>query len=361
LNPKHPQDVKSGKFVKKGLVYHNSFENFINEEAKIRESTPEDVAREIFSNEYSLIEFNEATGKASLVMYSESKDVSIDNMKPEALMNLYRDLRENFPPVSAGIEYHKTYLCGNGFDVVSDDIKDKHKIEMRDECRKLSKNIYMDYYRVGLDKLIFILADDILTFGMAAAEIIYDRDIAFEEFAKEEIVTKDGKSKKVWTTRMPTQREWKSFKKIKRLKIIKDANLRLIPYMNPKSLETKYWTLDEKSKKSVEEHIAEVAGIVKPETGTKLHPFEVLWLSWNTRNIELKGESIIRPVIEMARLVRKIQRAIGTGFERWADKKYFFVCGSEKRPWNRNSQRRFVKYLELMIILLKYYMLLVTQ
>ena len=333
-----------------GLTFNESFESFIKEQAKNSGQSEIEVADDLFSREFMLVEFDEATGDASMKMYAGSKEVPIQDMKPEALMKEYSDLRENFAPVSAGIEYHKTFLCGSGFDIIANDPRDKHKMEMLDVIQKFCRDIHMDYYREGLDKLIYILADDILTYGMAAAEIIYKKDINFEDFADPNTITlSSGTKKKVWETRMPTQKEWKSFKGIDRLKIIEDANSRLIPYVDPKTFETKYWTLDAKGKKTVSDQIAEMAGVTKKGEGTLFHPFEIFWLSWNTRDTKLKGESIIRPALEIARLVRKIQKAIGKGFERWADKKYFFICGTEKRPWNKNAQRRFVTYLSLMI------------
>lgn len=351
LSSKHPQDPKTGKFIKKEpLTFNESFEKYLGEEAKVRGCTPQEVASDLFSREFALIEFDEAKGEASMTMYAGTKEVAIKDMKPEDLMKEYKDLRENFAPVSAGIEYHKTFLCGSGFDVISNDPRDKHKVEMRDEIQKLCRNVHMDYYRQGLDKLSFILADDVLTFGMAAAEIIYKKVINFEDFADPKtIAMPDGTKKKVWETRMPTQGEWKSFKGIDRLKIIEDANSRLQEYIDPKTFETKYWTLDAKVRKTLSEEIAEKVGVTKKNKGSLFHPFEIFWLSWNTRGTKLKGESIIRPALEIARLVRRIQKAIGKGFDRWADRKYFFVCGTEKRPWNKNAQRRFVKYLELMI------------
>ena len=48
-------------------------------------------------------------------------------------------------------------------------------------------------------------------------------------------------------------------------------------------------------------------------------------------------------------MVRKILKALGIGFERWADRKYFFICGTDKRPWNKQAIKNFLHYLGLMI------------
>lgn len=361
---KRYQDPKTGKFISKKeaeklgilepvLTFNESLEKYVKQQAKDLGISDTEVLDNMFSQEMLIVEFDEATGKASMQLYSGKPDTPIKDMKPEKLYAEYKDLRENFAPVSAGIEYHKTFLCGSGFVVITDDPRDKHKIEMRDECRKMCKNVYMDYYRKGLDKLLFILADDLLTYGVAGAEIVYGREIEFSEFAERQVVSQvvQGKTTQVitWDTRMPTVREWKSFKGISRLKILDKAISRLTPYVDPKSGEMKYWTLDENMPKTETQKIQEKVGTATPIEPVKFHPFEILWLSWNTRGTSLKGESIIRPALEIARLVRKIQRAIGKGFERWSNKKYFFICGTERKGWNKNAQRKFIKYLELMI------------
>jgi len=332
--------------VNLNVTFIESIEKDIAKQAKEAGMTPKEFAVELFNREYAVIEFDEATGKASLQIFPATTQVKIDDIPIDKLLAEYKDLREHFPPVSAGIEYHKTFLVGSGLDIISNDPSDPHKIEMRDECRRLARKIYMDYYRRGLDKLLYILADDVLTYGGIGAEIVYGRDIDFDEFA-EKVQVGD---KFIYETRLPTAQEWKSLKGITRLKILNNAITRLTPVIDSKSFEIAYWVLDNKAHKSQEQQIQEKVGIKKKEdAGIKFHPFEILWLSWNTRGTNLKGHSIIEPVLEVARLVRKIQRAVGKGVDRWAEKKFFFVCGTDKKPWNKNALRKFLKYLEMMI------------
>jgi len=326
-----------------GLSFQESAEKFIKERCKQTGESEEEVVKDLFSGEVAIVEFNEATGKASLQFFSGAEMKAINKMTNEELFAEYKDLRENFAPVSAGIEYHKTFLVGSGFDVLADDPSDKHKIQMRDEIKELSRTIYMDYYRQGLDKILFIMADDLLTYGASAAEVIFWKDITYGEFGE---LGEEGTIKS-WDEF--GTKEWKSLKGIRRLKIIDNAITRLIPYIDSKSLEVKYWSLDEKVDKSVTQEIQEKVGTAKKKDVIKFYPFEIFWLSWNTRGTSLIGESIIKPALEIARLVRRIQQSIGKGFERWADRKYFFICGTEKRPWNKNAQRQFLKYLEIMI------------
>jgi len=329
------------------VTFIESVEKDIKEKAKEAGMTPQEYAVDLFSREYALIEFDEATGKASLQIFPATPQVKIGDIPTEKLLAEYKDLREHFPPVSAGIEYHKTFLCGSGLNIITDDPTNPHKIKMRDECRRLARKIYMDYYRRGLDRLLFILADDVLTYGGIGAEIVYGREINFEEFAKKVEV---GSDKYEYETRLPSAQEWKSFKGITRLKIIDNAITRLSPVINSKSFEIGYWVLDTKLGKSQTQQIREKVGMEKKKLeGIKFHPFEILWLSWNTRGTNLKGHSIIEPALEVARLARKIQRAVGKGVNRWAEKKFFFVCGTDKKPWNKHALRKFLKYLEMMI------------
>lgn len=353
------KDPETGKFISKeeaekrgldkGLTFNESFAVYCKDAAKREGCTPQEYAANLLNQEFMVVEFSEATGKASLSIFPAATGTAIKDMPTDKLLAEYKDLRENFAPVSAGIEYHKTFLCGSGLNIICNDPRDKHKIQMRDECRELARKIYMDYYRVGLDKLLFILSDPALTYGASAAIIAYKgevkKKIEFMDFTTVESVG----TKQYYRTRLPSDKEWKSFKGMSRLKIIDDAVSRLIPVFHERTQEFQYWLLDSKKAKSQEQAIAEKVGVKAKEEGIKLLPFQVLWLSWNTHNANIRGESIIRPALEIARLVRRIQKAVGKGFDRWAEKKYFFVCGTEKRPWNKQALRKFLKYLQLMI------------
>ena len=57
------------------------------------------------------------------------------------ILQTYRDLRDNFPPISAGINYHKRFLLGGGFTEQIDDPLNKHQIEMRERVKKFNKDV----------------------------------------------------------------------------------------------------------------------------------------------------------------------------------------------------------------------------
>jgi len=352
------QDPETKKFIskeeaeKRGIKPLSSlpiadFEENCKAIAKKEGITEQEAAERILNQPYMIIEFDESMGTANLRFYQEARDTPVEKMTDDELYEQYKYLRENFPPVSAGIEYHKAFLCGSGLNVIVDDPSDKHKIDMRDRINLFNSKIYFDYYRKGLDRILWILSDDVLTFGVAASEILYETPINFEDFAEQF----DDDSWKVRLVQEVKISEWKALKGILRLKVIEKAKSRLTPHVNQDG-EIIYWGFDEKvSEETVSEEIAKKVGRVKKtqDTGIKLLPWQVFWLSWNTRGTNLKGESIIRPVLEIALQVKKILKAVGLGFDRWADRKYFFVCGSEKRPWNKQAIHNFIQYLGLMI------------
>jgi len=356
------KDPKSGLFISEaeakergiapieGIKFHEAVDEYFKAQAKKSGRSEKQIAEDLLSQQFMLVEFDEATGQSCLRLHSFKEEKKVADMSCEALCAAYSDLRENFPPVSAGIEYHKTFLCGSGFKVECDDPSDKHKMQMRDEIRKWCSKVYFDYYRKGLDRLLYILADPVLTYGVAAAEIIYGENPEFENFATK-VSTRDGFAWNVRLVQEVENKEWKSFKGIERLKIISTAKCRLQPIIDKESFEFLYWLLDTKPEINVSKELGLSVDLSKKgdEEKKKLLPWQVFWLSWNTRGINLKGESIIRPVLEMALMVRKILKTLGHGFDRWANRKYFFVCGTDKRPWNKQAIRNFLKYLQLMV------------
>lgn len=354
-DPKTNKFISEKEAIERGIApivpvtFVESIENWAGEQAKEQGISKEEVVKNLLSKEFMIVEFDESTGQANLKFYQEGTDTPVDKMTDEQLLTSYKDLRENFAPVSAGIEYHKAFLCGSGFNVIVDDPSNKHQLQMRNEINLMCSKVYFDYYRKGLDRILWILSDDLLTFGAIGSEIVYEESVIFGDYAES---LADGK----WRVKLVQEiknAEWKALKGISRLKIIDDAKSRLTPHIN-EEYELTYWGLDEKVvTESVTEEIARKVGKpinqTKKDIGIKLLPWQVLWLSWNTRGTSLKGESIIRPVLDIAITVRKILKAVGTGFERWADRKYFFVCGSEKRPWNKQAIQNFIQYLGLMI------------
>jgi hypothetical protein len=340
------------------IVFHESFDKFLVEQQKRTGKTESALVDELFTKHFKIIEFDETMGKASLVFETSKSGIIGEPVKiNNQTLQEFRNLRENFAPVSAGVEWHRDFTSGGGFLVQIDDPKNAHQIEMRDEVKRLCATVFQDQYVKGLDNILDIMMDIALTDGCAAAEIVYEKEVAFEEYLNattpiEEVVLDDGKKVKVILPKPMTDVEWKGLGGITRLKIIEDSYNRLIPYRHPKSGEILYWTLDEKS--SVPNAGLSYEDIVSKEKKAnkvviKFYPWEILWLSWNQRGTNLKGMSIIQPVYQIAKFVQAIQNAVGKGFNRWANKKYFFVCGTEKRPWAKVYRTEFLKAMEKMI------------
>jgi hypothetical protein len=337
------------------VKFVGDFQRFIETQKKKTGIPEEELINEVLSSHVSMVEFDETTGKASLV-FDAWKGVVVGEATKisQATLQDFRDLRENFAPVSAGIEWHRDFTSGGGFLVQIDDPTDKNQNTMREEINLLNRNVYQDQYVKGLDNILDIEIDIALTDGCAAAEIVYTKEVAFEDYIDEieEVVLDDGKKVKVIKPKEMTSELWKDLGGITRLKIIEDSYTRLVPYRHPKSGEILYWTLDEKGGKdnqglSYEDIVSKEKKANKPII--KFHPWEILWLSWNQRGTNLKGMSMIQSVYKIAKMVQEIQTSVGKGFNRWANKKYFFVCGSERRQWNKVYRTEFLKAMEKMI------------
>jgi len=337
------------------VKFVDDFQKFIETQKKKTGIPEEELINEVLSTHVSMVEFDETTGKASLVFDAWKGVVVGEETKvSQATLKDFRDLRENFAPVSAGIEWHRDFTSGGGFLVQIDDPTDKNQNTMREEINLLNRNVYQDQYVKGLDNILDIEIDIALTDGCAAAEIVYTKEVAFEDYIDEieEVMLDDGKKVKVLKPKEMTSELWKDLGGITRLKIIEDSYTRLVPYRHPKSGEILYWTLDEKGGKdnqglSYEDIVSKEKKANKPII--KFHPWEILWLSWNQRGTNLKGMSMIQSVYKIAKMVQEIQTSVGKGFNRWANKKYFFVCGSERRQWNKVYRTEFLKAMEKMI------------
>jgi len=204
--------------------------------------SPEDVIEDILSEGYAIVSFEETTGKASLEFKSWKGDTVSEKPtdKPKK-MTEYRRLREEFPPVTAGVNFHKKFAAGGGLRVQIDDPRDDHQQEARDKINDLNRQVYQDYYTKGLDRILNVLVDEALTVGASAAEIVYEKEFKFIDFVAkiEEIPNPDTPDKptKIIVTRTPKTKEWESFKGIKKLKIISNAIERLTPHRHPLT----YW------------------------------------------------------------------------------------------------------------------------
>lgn len=259
-------------------------------------------------------------------------------------LRAFRRLREEFPPVSAGVEYSKSFTSGGGFTVEISNADDKNQQESKKIVNELNKNIYQDDVTIGLDAILDILIDEAFTVGSAAAEIVYEAfdkpgSFTFEDWARKIPNAPDGEPQ--WESKAMEDPDWKSLKGIAQLKIIDNAVERLKPYINPYTYKIEYWTIDEVKASDGKEKTEPI----------KLLPWQVLWLSWGRRGSNLKGVSLVRPVAQTALLLEEILKAVGTSFKRWSDKKYFFILGDPKsgRSWQPVKIREFMHDTKKMI------------
>jgi len=276
-----------------------------------------------------------------------------DGEETQNNLNIYRRLRENFAPVTAGIDYHKVFTVGSGLSVKVENLNDEHQAEMKKIIETFNAEVFMDDVTIGLDAILDIHVDDAFTDGVGAAEIVYegwdDEGFKFEDFADKieyDQATIDAakKAKKVlpqYKPREMTPEDWAKLKGIKQLKIVSDAYTRLKPYREATSWNILYYTLDEEpnpTNKKVEKDII------------KLLPWQVFWVSWNRRNNKLKGKSMIKPVADVALLLEKTLKDLGVSIDRWADKKFFFILGDAKqgRSWSPQSVRNFLQDMDEM-------------
>jgi len=332
------------------IKFRESTSKYLAEEAKRTGKSESEIIENLLGGNWCFVEFDETTGKAALSMTSwDLAPIPEESREPHKVREEYRKLRDDFAPVTAGIEFHRRFLGGGGFTVVLDDPADPHKIEMKEAIIEFNKLIYQDYYTRGLDRILYSLTDEVLTIGAAGAEIVWEKEPVFEDFiTKKTTLNREGKQITTYKSRLPTEAEWKQFKGVKRLKIIGNAIERLKPYRDPISMEVLFWTLDaEQPRLSKDER--EVFGEKTENSGQYFLPWQILWLSWNTRGNDLIGQSIIKPVFELSLLVREIWNAAGKGFKRWANKRYFFVTGTESRPWSDPTIRNFLKLIQQMV------------
>jgi len=336
---------------KKEVTLTKDFDGFMSRAMKRTGKTEGEIINELFKDGFAVIEFDETVGKASLVFQSwegvSTPKAEITPLKGKTLQE-YRSLRKNFPPVTAGIEWYKAFSCGGGHTVQIDDPKDKHKQEMRDEIQRMEREVYQDQYTVGFDNILDIMLDIALTEGMDAAEICYEKEVIFNDYVDDietvPVPTDPNKTIKVPVPHEMTSDDWKKLGGITRLKIIEKAVERLRFYRHPISGEVLYITLDEKGKDD-----ALVYDTRRKKGVIKYHPWELFLLINNRQGTNLKGTSIIQAVYTIAKLVQQIQTAVGKGYKRWSDRKYFFICGDAKRPWSKVHIKNFLTAMEQML------------
>lgn len=347
----------------KGFTVHPDVEKYIEQLAKDEDMKPEEFLDELLGRPFALVEFEETTGKVSLKAWNPDPIANLTANPKDApsQMQEYRELRDGLAPISAGINYHKRFMLGSGFTEEIDNPSDKHQKDMKEIVTDFDAKIFQDYYNRGIRRLLDLLVDEALTVGCAGAEICYEADenFDFDKFLDDERepfvegkyerpITSDPKGAKItiYKTRDLEGEDWKKLKGIVRLKFIEDGVTRMQSFRESDTNDLRYWIVDRKTQTEEDKLLQNNP---RQDTEVHLHPWQVFWIVWNARGLNMHGISLIRAVLTEARLMRIIETAMGKGYQRWSDKKYFFVCGTDKRPWGKVATRNFLKAMEMMI------------
>ena len=282
---------------------------------------------------------------------------------PKDPLSECRRLRKEFGPISAAVDYVKDIILGGGIDVFIKEPKDEHQKKLKEELLEWMRLVYQDNYTRKFSEIANILVDEALTVGFAAAEIVYaikpKNNSFFDDYTKpitQSIMTKQGEKfvKQDVVTYDITEPDWKDLQGISRLKILRDAINRLKLYRTP-SWEANYLTLDEPNQtpqnmpvesQIVAQSLNKTAQINQGKPSAILLPWQVFSLALNRREWDEKGVSIILPALSTVQLLEKIMKAVGEGIHRAGNKKYFIVCGTEKRPWSPVHIRNLLSQLK---------------
>lgn len=266
-----------------------------------------------------------------------------------------RRLRRDFAPVSRSIDYIKSMIIGNDLDVEIEDPEDKSKKEVRNEIKLFMKNLFQDTYTRSLYTLLSIMLDEALTVGASGAEIRYENsDFKFMDFVISQEssnlpVSKSSTGGKDFIYYKSKEPDWGKLEHIVQLKIFKNALGRMKLYRDPNTWEANYWTLDEiVSTGDTAMAIPQMA--LKPAGGQsqRFHPWQIFWLNVNRREFDEKGMSVISGGKNLALLLERMLNSVGEGVYRAGNKKYFIICGTEKRPWSKPHIRNVMQQVQEM-------------
>lgn len=330
-----------------------SFNEWLNEEAERTGKDPVHIVEETFKDGWLTFAVEESTGKIAL----DSSQMFKAQEVPQST-DTWKRLREEFAPVSACADYIRDTLLGSGLKVVMKD-KDSFSKDLKEYVEDFLAEVYQDDWKIGMEQLLAVLIDDAIVYGAGAAEICYssaeDKPILFEDYVEnfQTIKIKGPNNKErevvIYNTKEP---DWKTMKGIRRLKLINDGYKRLKLYRDPQSWLSRYWTLDEMVQTEMYDEKGMRLGTLgknkfsQQPAAVKLLPWQVFWLPLNQRNFSEKGNSMIAPVASLAMLLEKIMKAVGEGIHRAGNKKYFIVCGTEKRQWSEPYIRNMIQELK---------------
>lgn len=330
-----------------------SFNDWLSEEAERTGKDPAKIVEETFKDGWLTFAVEESTGKIALDASQMFKAQEV----PQST-DTWKRLREEFAPVSVCVDYIRDTLLGSGLKVIIKD-QDTFSKDLKEYVEAFLAEVYQDDWKIGIEQLLAILIDDAIVYGAGAAEICYssstDKPILFDDYVENfqtiKIKGPNNKDREVviYNTKEP---DWKTMKGISRLKIINDGHKRLKLYRDPQSWLPRYWTLDEAIPTEIYDEKGMRLGTLgknksyQQPSAVRLLPWQIFWLPLNQRNFGEKGNSMIAPVASLALLLEKIMKAVGEGIHRAGNKKYFIVCGTEKRQWSEPYIRNMIQELK---------------
>lgn len=340
---------------KSAINSRKKVEKWLQSEMERSGKTEDQIIKETFGDGF-VVYVEESGGIAKL---ATSQLFSTKASKEIPVITQCIRLRRSFAPISACIDYLKDKLIGGGVGASIDKPEDTFQKKVKEYITDFIENVYQDTYTHTLSEILDIMVDEALTTGFSAAEAVYAKEgITFEQYAsnpiKQEITmkTKTGEKQVNYMVFDLNEPEWKKDKLggIVRLKIFKDAYKRLKLYRNPQSWEGMYWTVDEPTDESTE---LTTQGLILASFGkkykppvTRLHAWQMFVIALNRKDWTERGTSPITNVLSTALILEKILKSVGEGIWRAGNKKYFIICGTEKRPWSAPHIRNTLQEME---------------
>lgn len=325
-----------------------SFDDFVAKKVAETGKTEAQIVEETFHDGFLTFMVEESGGSTKI----DASQMFQKTVVKEDMAEIIR-LRKKFSPVSTCVDWIRDNILGSGIGVQIDNNKSAFQKTTKTYIEKFIDDVYQDEYTRSLQVILPILVDEALTTGVAAAEIVYEKpdDLTFMKFAKvseeNSVVKIKGKDTEVvyFEVKEP---DWTKLKGIARLKIMDEAYRRFELQRDMKTWDAKYWNIDGPEKD----------GTIKLDSGLKikkfvrdapkgeyLHTWQVFWVVLKRSGALEKGDSVIRPALFEAQLLEKILKAVGEGIYRAGNKKYFIVCGTEKRPWSGPHIRNVLQQL----------------
>ena len=334
----------------------NDFDRFVHDEMERTGKTKLQIIEETFHDGFLVFHESVEAKNIQTAQLFSGADKSASEIEE------CKRLRKKFGPISKCVDYMKNMILGGGIDVFIDEPKNKQKVKMKEELKSFINNVYQDYYTRTLKIILDIMLDDSLTTGFSAAEIVFKKDQRFDMYATPKItqieVPIKGSNKKelkdsiTYDIKIPN---WEKLDGIERLKILNGAHSRMTLYRKG-SWEADYWALQDTvtskptmptEQEIIRKSMGKVASAPESVKGVLFHPWQIFALSVNNIgwDLQTKGKSVLLPVLSVAQLLEKIMASVGEGINRAGNKKYFIICGTEKRPWSAIHIRNLLQQL----------------